>query len=592
MRSMLLVLLVPVFALAVSNSPTVDIVAPEEPVQTGEPVATQETRTDPAAAAVLVGTVDTVGGTTYDWCSNGPIYRFIANSPDYGVHVVWMYSTSTSGTEFPDRNMRYNFYDYSTGEWNWIDTDYMQSGVNVYSERCGYGNLAVDPSTDVAVVPAHLGTPLRIDVARDMSPGVGIFEVCSGSPTLEGYLWPPVGVDANSKVHIHCILDDDPNLRNDNYYSGMGTWCNYSDPTIVYPPQPKPEFPDQTVAASKVSDNVCLTWVYSPDGFSQKPGFYRISTDGGTTWSPSTQLEWPPAFGGDTFPSFHITSLFPFYDSQDELHIVAEVATFRHDTNWVLPAEIWHWGEVDSMWSRIHRAEPDSYMANVGYNANIACRPSIGEDNDGNLYVAWEEFDGVNRESLPIARLRADIWVAGSEDGGASWRPAVRLTGPGETCSNRFPSIIDMAVDGGFAATDTVMIFYEKDLHAGFFVQQEGPATNNPMVVHKVYAGVIIPPGAVEEQGKAVLPDRLEMTAKPNPFGRSTVISYALPRTTKVLLAVYDEAGRPVQILHKGLTQAGRHTATWNASEVPAGVYFYKLHAGDQTLSEKLVVSR
>lgn len=588
MRSMLLVLLAPVLALAVSNSPTVDIVAPEEPVQTGEPVATQETRIEPAAAAVLVGTVDTVGGTTYDWCSNGPIYRFIANSPGNGVHVVWMYSTSTSGTEFPDRNMRYNYYDYSSGEWNWIDTDYMQSGVNVYSERCGYGNLAVDPNSGVAIVPAHLGTPLRIDVARDMAPGVGIFEVCSGSPTLEGYLWPPIDVDVNSKVHIHCMLDDDPDLRNDNYYSGMGTWCSYSDPTIVYPPQPKPEFPDQAVTASRVSDNVCLTWVYSPDGYSQKPGFYRISTDGGTSWGPSTQLPWPLAYQGDTLASFHITSLFPFYDSQDELHIVASVTPFVRDTNYILPADIWHW--KDDAWTFVHKADPESLMAGIGYNASMACRPSIGEDNEGNLFVAWEEFDGVNVDTVTDF-LRGDIWGARGNSAGTSWGEALRLTGPGEPVSHRFPSIIDKAVSGTHYTNDTVMILYEIDQQAGFFVQGEGTATNNAMVVQRVVGGTFPePPGAVEE-GSAV-PTRIEVSALPNPLSGRTRISYALPRTTEVTLVVYDEAGRPVQTLHKGLTQAGRHTATWNTSEVPAGVYFYKLHAGDQTLSEKLVVSR
>ncbi|UCG43269.1 MAG: T9SS type A sorting domain-containing protein [candidate division WOR-3 bacterium] len=588
MRSMLLVLLVPVLALAVSNMPTVDVVAPEGPVRPGEPVVTQETRIEPGEPAVLVGTVDTVGGTTYDWCGNGPIYRFIVNSPEYGVHVAWMYSAHTANTEFPDRNMRYNFYDYSAG-WNWIDPDYMQSGVTIFTGRVGYGNLDADPSSGVAVVPCHIPAPVthRIDVARDMGPGTGIFEYCEGSPTLEGYLWPPVAVDANGKFHIHCV--EDVGDRDNIYYSGGATWCNWTSPIRTAPPQPDPLFPTQNVAASKVSDNVCLTWTYSPTGYSQKPGFYRISTDGGTSWGDPTQLMWPQAYQGDTLTSFHLSSLFPFYDSDDQLHIVAGVTPFVRDTNWILPAEIWHWDQSTDAWSRVHRADPESLLANVGYNASIAGRPSIGEDNRGNLYVAWEEFDGVNYESLPVGRLRGDIWGAGSDDDGATWYTAVRLTGPGESCSNRFPSVIDMAVEGAYS-NDTVMILYEKDLHAGFFVQNEGPATNNPIVVHKVRGGDF--GVGVKERGKAVLPDRLEIEAKPNPFGRSTVISYALPMTTEVTLAIYDEAGRPVQTLHKGLTQAGRHTATWNASEMPAGVYFYKLHAGDQTLSEKLVVSR
>jgi hypothetical protein len=586
MRSMLIVLLVPVFALAVSNMPTVDAVAPEGPVQPGGPVVSQPTEIEPGAPAVLVGTVDTVGGTTYDWCGNGCIYRFIANSPDYGVHVVWMYSTHTANTEFPDRNMRYNFYDYSTGEWNWVDPDYMQSGVNVFTERVGYGNLAVDPSTGVALVPCHLGTPLRIDVARDMAPGTGIFEYCSGSPDLEGYLWPPIDVDANSKIHIACI--DDIGDRDNLYYASGATWCNWTSPVRIATPQPEPMFPDQNIAASKVSDNVCITWVYSPEGYSQKPGFYRISTDGGENWDSPTQLMWPDAYQGDTLASFHITSLFPFYDSQDELHIVASVTPFVRDTNYILPADIWHW--KDDVWTFVHKADPESLMAGIGYNASMACRPSIGEDNEGNLFVAWEEFDGVNVEPVTDF-LRGDIWGARGNAAGTSWGEALRLTGPGEPVSHRFPSIIDKAVSGTHYTNDTVMIFYEIDRQAGFFVQGEGTATNNAMVVQKVVGGTFPePPEAVEERG--AVPTRIEVSALPNPLSGRTRISYALPRATEVTLAIYDEAGRPVQTLHKGLTQAGRHTATWNASEVPAGVYFYKLQAGDRTLSDKLIVSR
>ncbi|MBM3314815.1 hypothetical protein FJY71_03100, partial [candidate division WOR-3 bacterium] len=117
--------------------------------------------TVPAGKDWIVGEVDTVGGTTYDWLGNGPMYRFICNSQDYGIHVEWMFSASQSGTSFPDRNMRYNFYDYATHAWNWIDPDYMASGVNVFTERSGYGNLDADPNTGIAITVCHNGTPLR-----------------------------------------------------------------------------------------------------------------------------------------------------------------------------------------------------------------------------------------------------------------------------------------------------------------------------------------------------------------------------------------------------------------------------------------------
>ena len=70
------------------------------------------------------------------------------------MHVAWEYSTDQSGG-FPDLNTRYNFYDFSTGEWNWIDPDYMQSGVNVFTRRTAMGRLSVDPNTGNAHVSGH-----------------------------------------------------------------------------------------------------------------------------------------------------------------------------------------------------------------------------------------------------------------------------------------------------------------------------------------------------------------------------------------------------------------------------------------------------
>ncbi len=460
-----------------------NVVPEEQPVGRAAPLVCEPVDVGPRYSVLEVGVVDTVGGTTYDWQVGGPAYRFLVNSSRYGVHVAWMYSADT-GRTFPDRNMRYNFYDFSTCEWNWIeDRDFMLSGVNVFTQRAGCGGLDA-LQTGEAVVSAHLGNPIRCDVARDMAPGCGIWEYCSGSPRLEGYCYPPIAVDASGLLHLHCV---DYDAAEENFYARGPSWCFWQTPVAIYPPQPSAEYPDQNIAASKVSDNVCVTWVYSPSGYYQKPGFYRISTDGGATWGTPTQLSWPPAFSGDTLPSFHISSLFPFYDLDDELHIVAAVAPFIRDTNYIIPAEIWHW--TPDTWYRVHRAEcePGNLQGPVGYNALYACRPSIGEGENGELYAAWEQFDSANVDT-GTGLLRADIFTAHSTNGGAAWQ-TVQLTAGGNV-SHRFPSVIDLS------PTDTLMmgfpwVVYEVDLVAGFALRGQGPATRNPIVVQRPgYVGI------------------------------------------------------------------------------------------------------
>jgi len=74
----------------------------------------------------------------------------------------------------------------------------------------------------------------------------------------------------------------------------------------------------------------------------------------------------------------------------------------------------------------------------------------------------------------------------------------------------------------------------------------------------------------------------------PNPFNVSTNMSYTLAEAGKVTLKVYDIAGRLVQTLVDERQEAGEYTVTWDASEVSSGVYFYKLTAGDYTLTKKM----
>ena len=65
----------------------------------------------------------------------------------------------------------------------------------------------------------------------------------------------------------------------------------------------------------------------------------------------------------------------------------------------------------------------------------------------------------------------------------------------------------------------------------------------------------------------------------PNPFNPTTVISYQLPVTSDVRLAVYDLLGREVRVLVDAKMEAGIHEVTLEGSGLSGGVYFYRLQA-------------
>jgi hypothetical protein len=81
----------------------------------------------------------------------------------------------------------------------------------------------------------------------------------------------------------------------------------------------------------------------------------------------------------------------------------------------------------------------------------------------------------------------------------------------------------------------------------------------------------------------------------PNPFNPFTIIRYELTQAGRVTLRVYDANGALVKILEDRDRPAGRYENAWNGvsdqgEHVSSGVYFYRLTAGNRTLTKKMVL--
>ena len=76
----------------------------------------------------------------------------------------------------------------------------------------------------------------------------------------------------------------------------------------------------------------------------------------------------------------------------------------------------------------------------------------------------------------------------------------------------------------------------------------------------------------------------------PNPFNPSTLIKYSLPTEGNVTLKVYDQLGREVSTLSEGFKTAGVYEATFDASKLSSGVYFYKLASSGFEMTKKMLL--
>lgn len=84
---------------------------------------------------------------------------------------------------------------------------------------------------------------------------------------------------------------------------------------------------------------------------------------------------------------------------------------------------------------------------------------------------------------------------------------------------------------------------------------------------------------------------KLEQNA-PNPFSTSTEIQFDLPEASHVELVVYDLLGREVMRLVDAELGAGYHQATFNAGDLPSGVYLYRFTAGEFTETRRMVFTK
>ncbi|MCH7723661.1 MAG: T9SS type A sorting domain-containing protein [Bacteroidetes bacterium] len=76
----------------------------------------------------------------------------------------------------------------------------------------------------------------------------------------------------------------------------------------------------------------------------------------------------------------------------------------------------------------------------------------------------------------------------------------------------------------------------------------------------------------------------------PNPFNPTTTIEYSIPEASFVELKIYDILGGEVASLVKENKPSGKHSVKFNASNLPSGIYFYRIVSGNFTATKKLIL--
>jgi hypothetical protein len=78
----------------------------------------------------------------------------------------------------------------------------------------------------------------------------------------------------------------------------------------------------------------------------------------------------------------------------------------------------------------------------------------------------------------------------------------------------------------------------------------------------------------------------------PNPFNPETSITFDVAEASQVMLTVYNPLGQTVATLVNGTVEAGRHSVSFDAANLPSGLYFYRMDAGQFSAIKKMVLMK
>ncbi len=456
---------------------------------------------------------DTAGFTARDRQVYGPAIRYIVNDTMRGIHIVWKTGYG---------NILYNFCPCDS-TWRW------ENGVIVNEYPRNLGCLGIDITTGQALIGTDYlsrGIPQATYFSNSTS-GNGVFVESRIAPgyrhvlaATSRYGWPRFAA-----------------LRNDSLF--------FLSPWSYRFLEPVGPFPSHNLASSKQCGR--FGYIFSKTSGSGKGNlFLKETPNNGANWYTTVNLS-------DSVPSDFNRSLLggcAIYDSI-RLHLVVGF----YDGARRNQSQIWHYAKYDSPpWHLVHQfVLPDS--VNIGDCALAAGRPSIGRNpHNGEYYIVWEQFNQHNIDHM-TGLCRADIWASRSCNNGKTWGEPVRLTQPDET-SKRFPFLAEVA-------DDTLHIIYFADQVAGFWEQNQGPRTINP-VIHLRVASDFLPAGiAQSKQTGNIYPDfRIVPTISNS--------SFMIYTQSTIRLQVFNNSGRMVANL-----VATKPVFRWNPALQP-GVYFIR----------------
>jgi len=175
----------------------------------------------------------------------------------------------------------------------------------------------------------------------------------------------------------------------------------------------------------------------------------------------------------------------------------------------------------------------------------------------------------------------------------------VDLTSSNIDAGNSF--VAAFLVEGTYPQKNRIMVTEQPNVNNHSFTYLNNPSSGNPdwyfltnsgdsVFTYLIRAYVSFPVTGVKQVIELQPKNFAVKQNYPNPFNPTTVIQYAVPKESEVSLVIYDILGKEVVTLVNGRKSAGRYSVNFNALNLPSGIYFYRLQAGDFSETKKMAL--
>jgi len=126
------------------------------------------------------------------------------------------------------------------------------------------------------------------------------------------------------------------------------------------------------------------------------------------------------------------------------------------------------------------------------------------------------------------------------------------------------------------------------DNEGGFGINHQMLLVDGPPIVLNDFFGDFT---TSVEKLDDLIPAQFELEQNyPNPFNPSTKIRFTVPEAGLVSMKVYNLLGQEVAILVNEEQAAGVYEVTFDAAQLPSGIYFYSINAGDFVATKKMIL--